>query len=398
MTGSRVYLCALSSDVWNPSTGSAGLFARLVNDALSIERRIIKDVNIDVERTRYNLACGQIESFASGLPWTSAEPGGLTLRPEAAAVAVLDGTYLGVIRDILAREPERSRKIRLGASFFTPDSVEAHLDGFSELSTQQLHNYSDDSTQAAINSRLGFFSEVAQQRGGVVEVQSHFLPGSRVVERISGSPPPERLPDFGVEELYENEGQEVTVVLDNQVKAAIETRSAVNFTGIPHRAITDVLHRHVYSESGSTPTSIRVVYSDGSEGSPFPVRCLQPRQGDLLTRLRPLRVALISMRHLQLDSEADMAWFRNREASKSRTLGEADDFCYRRSVEQFRNSRAEDDLLIHLLQTGFQPAILGFYRALVEELLERDGEPGLAVVPRYYNRAGQPRSDGNPWT
>jgi hypothetical protein len=43
---------------------------------------------------------------------------------------------------------------------------------------------------------------------------------------------------------------------------------------------------------------------------------------------------------------------------------------------------------LYLYQTGFQPVVVGFYRALIEILQEQiDKEPILEVTPFYFIRA-----------
>lgn len=93
-----------------------------------------------------------------------------------------------------------------------------------------------------------------------------------------------------------------------------------------------------------------------------------------------------------------MAWFRNREVSKSRTLGETDAFCYQYTRDQLKMTRPEGALRIYLYQTGLQPAVIGFYRAVVEEFLQRaSSPPSLEVVPHYFSHKRGYRP-GQPWT
>ena len=99
----------------------------------------------------------------------------------------------------------------------------------------------------------------------------------------------------------------------------------------------------------------------------------------------PLKVALLSMRHLSMDQDVDMAWFRNREVSKARAFGETDQFCYEYTKKLLIQSRDEGILKLLLYQTGLQPAVIGFYRALTEELLYRSNHfPSLEVTPNFY--------------
>jgi hypothetical protein len=133
---------------------------------------------------------------------------------------------------------------------------------------------------------------------------------------------------------------------------------------------------------------MRVVYVDGSEATPFPVFGLMAIHNDgARPAIAPLRVALMSMRHLELDPEIDFCWFRNRDVSRTRTLAETDRFCFDTTLSQLHDSLALGDLEIHLYHTGFEPAVLGFYRGVVQVLRElriQRSSRRLVVIPFYY--------------
>ena len=151
----------------------------------------------------------------------------------------------------------------------------------------------------------------------------------------------------------------------------------------PHEVTTEVLAEFVTCAEGEEPGVIRVVYADGSEARPFPLRCLPPAK----TGSEPevlLKAALMSMRHLEIDPLVDFAWFRNREVSQTRALADSDAFCFEYSQKQFAELRAVyrgKRLTLHLYHTGFEPAALGFYRALTLTLQQ---ERWITVVPHYF--------------
>jgi len=91
-----------------------------------------------------------------------------------------------------------------------------------------------------------------------------------------------------------------------------------------------------------------------------------------------------------MDSDIDYYWFRNREVSRTRTLAETDQFCFDATVTQLRDCLAIGDLQMHLYHTGFEPAVLGFYRGLIQTLIHlrgQGGKPAVAVRPFYYRGA-----------
>ena len=73
-----------------------------------------------------------------------------------------------------------------------------------------------------------------------------------------------------------------------------------------------------------------MIYTDGSQGENLPLQCLPKREKEefeILLKFPPLRAALLSMRHLEMDDKVDISWFRNREVSKARAFSETDQFC-----------------------------------------------------------------------
>jgi hypothetical protein len=176
-----------------------------------------------------------------------------------------------------------------------------------------------------------------------------------------------------------------------QLEAALaepgkDRSSALSPSSIHNRVLTEVLRQYV-DEQGQRPVRVPVVYRDGSRaGRDFPFRCL-----DLTDQLRDpaaldleLRLTLLSIRHTEMDPVIDGAWLRNAEVSRPRPAAQTDDFVYHTSIRQLdsltRHGTAK--VRLHIFQTGLETAIVGFYRAVTEFLLEHPGS--LEVVPRFY--------------
>ncbi len=417
MITTRFYLCALPGIMWKQEVSwndhSIAIHS-FAEDALGIERRIRKGVNQDNERTRYNLCCARIEAAIYSWPMASAANARqfkAALEARRLPAIALEAGYLDVLALITQKAPLKASEIRLGATFFPPETVEAHNSAFYNLARQLgVADHVD------VRRRVAFFQLAHQSGCGVVELQNAFQsvavgePARSVPVRDDSDASQTQLPaDIEEEEAVDNEGRNLRDILRGQVQGAIHAvregrTGAINFSNQPHNVITEVLREFVYKDkdSGDTdgPVYIQVIYTDGSQGEPFPLHCLPQRaDSDLvgLRRSQPLRVALMSMRHLEMDHDVDMAWFRNREVSKSRTFAETDTFCYLQTRNQLRETRSEGDLRMHLYQTGLQPAVIGFYRALVEELLHRAGSPpSLEMIPHYFRRKTGYRP-GQPW-
>jgi len=179
------------------------------------------------------------------------------------------------------------------------------------------------------------------------------------------------------------------VLWESQLAAAARgEREPLVPSNISNRILTEGLRRYV---EGDAPVSARVVYQDGSEAPPFPLRCLTLEKE--APQKNVLRLALISMRHNDMDDAVDGCVLRNRLVSRVRPAAETDHLAY--SVTRQRlQALAGRDMTIELFQTGFQPAVIGFYRALVEQL--REAPCSIAVSPQFHIH-GSTFRPGLPW-
>jgi hypothetical protein len=157
--------------------------------------------------------------------------------------------------------------------------------------------------------------------------------------------------------------------------------------GARHDVLTEVLHRAATVLADGWP--VRLLYVDGSEAEPFRLR--RPVT-EAAASGRTIRVGLMSMRHTDLDLSVDGYWFRNRMVSTSRTLAETDSFCAAVTLGRLRELSAAGIGRIELVHTGFEPAVIGFYRGLMSWLAS--GEPPIRVQPVYL--IGD-LVDGTPW-
>jgi hypothetical protein len=181
--------------------------------------------------------------------------------------------------------------------------------------------------------------------------------------------------------------QPQAVLWESQLAAAGEGDPLVP-SNISNRILTEGLRRYV---KGDEPVAARIVYQDGSEAAPFPLRCLALSEevpgGDVL------RLALISMRHNEMDDAVDGCLLRNRIVSRVRPAAETDQLAYVLAAQRLR-ALAGKGLAVELYQTGFQPAVIGFYRALVDQLREAPGS--VALLPRFHIHGSEFRL-GLPW-
>lgn len=148
--------------------------------------------------------------------------------------------------------------------------------------------------------------------------------------------------------------------------------------GARHDVLTEALRHAAVTVGGDRGHDLRLLYVDGSEPEPFPLSVPVRR---VATGGRSVRVGLMSMRHTELDALIDGYWFRNRLVSVSRTLAETDRFCTATTVGKLRELHRAGIRRIELVHTGFEPAVVGFYRGVLTWLAD-SGEQ-IEVQPLY---------------
>jgi hypothetical protein len=196
---------------------------------------------------------------------------------------------------------------------------------------------------------------------------------------------------------------------------------AITPNGIQNRILTDTLRSFVDAPKRLARVDAPVVWRDGSRAAnPFPLRCARLRETAGGTAELELSFALLSIRHAELDAIVDGAWLRNAQISQPRTQAETDDLVFDISCEQLAalTESGQRSVALRIYQTGLEPAIVGFYRAVTMHLLSHPGS--LAVTPMYFHQRrrepqrartpnGRPHeapvvedsthySEGAPWT
>ena len=280
--------------------------------------------------------------------------------------------------------------------FFPPKTIEAHYTAFYRLAEQ-----TGVSADTDVKRRVAFFHLAHKFDCGVIELQNTFQflatvdPVQLVPLQVGGKKQQAR--HLAEARSAHKEGHDQYGVLRSRIEHAIQAARAgqtgvINFSNHLHHVITEVLHEFIYKDPAEVggPVSIQIIYNDKSKGEPFPLYCLPRRAVDDLAGLNSshiLRVALMSPRHLGMSSTSEVARICNRSTSGLHTLADADTLCYRLTCQQLQETRCEGGLKFHLYQTTFQPAVIGFYRALLHELQYRAVSPAsLEVTPYYFSR------------
>ena len=362
-----------------------------VKDLLAIERRLKKGNDSKMERATYARCCQVLESAireAATFCGNLEEAGNACREGKVAAVGVGSDSYFEAIAERLDETPD----MRLGATIHPPDLAKSFL---AEVSPMVGAKRGD---QNKLSEAMQVFQKAVACQAGIVAVQSPWRKSSGALQERQPchsnitSPPVVSLGDIEIDD-GKPEYLQMTTLLRQQLLKARTGALSVNFSNVAHRVATEVLHQHVFTNKDLADASYKVgvVYADGSGAAPFPIQCLTAN-ADLVTQAEqhksPLKIGLISMRHLAIDREVTYYWFRNKEVSRTRRLSETDAQCYEETREHLAAARADSqigDLVIHLYHTGLGPAVLGFYRALVEAIPTwRAKRKLLAVTPMFF--------------
>lgn len=170
-----------------------------------------------------------------------------------------------------------------------------------------------------------------------------------------------------------------------------------------HHLLAELLYEFAYKDGPEEPAEVTFLYIQHQESMPVPLYCLTPpAQNMQLYNEKPLRVGLLSMRHLSLDHIVDVNWLVNRDLPQEEVYLQKDKHCYELAKRQLR-ILADKGVVrrIHLYQTGYHAAVIGFYRALIEYL--RDVRAGklpyhpFEVTPYYFDQNRRCYWEGSTW-
>lgn len=244
----------------------------------------------------------------------------------------------------------------------------------------------------------GIPSEVAVWLGegrAVIELCLPHMPGAAVLggEPGQGPPPVARRWASSASAPREAMRERFDFLLAEALDAGAG-EGVIRPSGITNSVLTETLRREAAQQPGKHPVELPVRYVDGSTGPVFPLRAM-PMLDHEPEGWRLLAFTLLSIRHVEMDEIVHGAWFRNARISGRRPQGLTDEVAYQTSRRQLLLLDPKRPTLIHLYQTGFEPAVMGFYRALLHHLAEHPHS--VAVTPYYYRSSGS-FSKGTSWT
>ncbi len=407
-------LYLIRADLWQSGVSTehdpaSTVLRQLIGEAVALRRRIEKGANLEAERLRYSICLGELESRLSKMG-TRAESGErpmleAMLQRHEIPVVPLAPRYFDLMTrahlEHLQKEMSflttvvtvptghRPPVTTIGSSIFPPDGLSAHIAEVETLLNIESVKAEGELATVAEN-RIQLLGMIRDLGAGAIEVveelDNHAIapPIARPETTIPVSTPngnlnPDRVPTTakGRRRMMER--------LEAEIEEALPTCGKVNMSNQPHEVSTEVLGQFVRASAGQVPGRVRVIYADGSEAKPFPLRILLMNSVSAPANPVEVSVALMSMRHLELDPMVDWAWYRNKEVSQTSPLAESDEFCFQYSLKQLTElhvAYAGRALVLNMYHTGFEPAAIAFYRAVAMTLMRQRGR--LRVVPHYF--------------
>ena len=326
------------------------------------------------------------------------------VEPTAEVSALVDDIWSAAERARKADPGDRSDVIRF-------ESLAAQLEHLA--ATSHSAPRSEVSVQAAERAAIlggneehwGDDVPAAVRDAAVALVQQGRVPVVVVDPLTPGAPAQSRGPDVEIpppaEPWQDPDGSTGRKAVEARFRAQI--REALNAhagggspraiapSGVQNAVVTEMLREFVATAPGTSRVDVPIEYRDGSRSAQsFALRSL-----DLRTQLSgaelDLHLALLSIRHTEMDAVVHGAWLRNAEVSRPRPAAQTDDLVYEISRTQLLalTSGGSRRVRIHMYQTGLETAVVGFYKALVDHLLEFKGT--VAVQPMYFQNSPQRR-------
>ncbi|MGO8967059.1 MAG: hypothetical protein ACLQGN_26535 [Mycobacterium sp.] len=234
-----------------------------------------------------------------------------------------------------------------------------------------------------------------QEGMSVVELRLPHAHGVTIATGEPGRGPPRSASRW--RSTGEMPGQEVRERFEYLISSALADsggdEAAILPSGVSNTVLTEALRRHAHAEPDARRIDLPVRYRDGSHGPWFPLRALAMTD-QTPENWRQLRFTLMSIRHVDMDAIVHGAWLRNSRVSQRRPVGLTDQIVFETSRQQLRRLDPRVPTVIHIYQTGLEPAIVGFYRAVVWHLIEHP--KSIAVIP-YYFQGGTRFVTGTTW-
>jgi hypothetical protein len=393
-----VFMCSAPPACWDgPAVLTIPFLGLLARDADGSLRRIQKGVNLALECDRYAMLCRSMGTLVlSSRAFTRcADPSEVTTERVCGHVLGVD--YLFALDQIVRSDPSVAQLL---IPYVRPQDVADRCATFDRAC--QLLGLSH---RTFARRRVAFMRRLCELGLGLVDVPTSALPQEpSTLQAMNGATAAQTLPaaldasramNWDGATMKEAKRSETLKELLRQAEACLSRGVPTPLAQYADDLLAEALHNLTF-DALAKRAPLRVAFEDGSECPPLSIGgFLDPGfTAERWTGVRPLRVSLMSMRHLDQDAFVDMAWFRNADLSRERRAAEIEALAYRTSRDLFGELVSRRGLVVlEVFHTGFKPALIGFYRALGDVLFEQRGR--LCVQPMYH-RSSRPEL-GTPW-
>jgi hypothetical protein len=169
--------------------------------------------------------------------------------------------------------------------------------------------------------------------------------------------------------------------LVRRIARASSGKAGVALGNSRHMEITKALRRFLHAADAEEHFKINFIYKDGSMGGDVHLRQMPEREPP--SAAVELNAALESCRHFELDATVDFCLLRNADVARREeaTFAAQETIAYTAIRARLDDLCGEEGLHLRLFHTGLEPAVVGFYRAVIDSLLAGHR---LKVTPVFF--------------
>lgn len=411
----RITALVISSSDWNTQ-----IFSVVVQQIKDSARKVLKGIDVGLERKRFNNSCNILENLAiqkgTEIKFQEAKLQEILDTISTKSTALLPFIEYDKLKSFTKQFDEVERKK-------IADSKSAIVFVINEYSTGTIKIKLDDSqSEGVIESNINEFNKIvtdkAEQKRFDEQILYAIKTGNPIgwinIEHIviAGKTNEERQGQLEAQKLLRHEGivtclrehiyvsNPPTSIEHYKVKETVvdikanEERQKSFWFRVQSFVSTqpDIMMQIEVPKTRTithdiVPRNLQFAFSDGSLSDLFPLySMIEVKPKDNLT---VVRAALISNRHFELDSIVETCVIRNSEIGRleEATIAEQEKLSFE-IAEKFFQEVIEKTGGVHieLYHTGLEPAIIGTYRALLRILLKKGNRGKIIVTPKVKTR------------
>ena len=411
----RITALVISNSDWNTQ-----IFSVVVQQIKDSARKVLKGIDVGIERKRFNNSCNILENLAiqkgTELKIQETKLQEILDTISTTSTALLPFIEYDKLKSLTKQLDEVERKK-------IADSKSAIVFVVNEYSTGTIKIKLDDSQskgviESNINELNRIVTDKAEQKRFNEQILYAIKTGNPIgwinIEHIviTGKTNEERKSQMEAQKLLRHEGiitclrehiyasKQPTVIKEFDVEKTIVDKEANEkreksfwFQILNFFSKQSPLMKKIKVKEPRTvtldiiPQNVQFAFEDGSISDSFPLYAMvetKPKE-----KLPSVKVALISNRHFELDSIVETCIIRNSEISRleEATIAEQEKLSFDIAGKFFQEViEKTGGVQIELYHTGLEPAVIGTYRALLSILLKKGNRGKIIVTPKVKAR------------